>query len=104
MDVRLRSRARRHARLIGGVVGAAVLLTGGGTLAATNQQPQAATSGVTLDQAEAFVGITPTRVLDTRQVGATKFGPGETRTLSFGAYVPPEATSVALALLSLIHI
>jgi hypothetical protein len=101
MQMQLRSRAGRHARLIGGIVGAAVLLTGGGTLAATGQsRPQAATSGVTMDQAEAFVGVTPTRVLDTRQIGATRFNPGETRTLSFGAYVPPEATSVALALVS----
>jgi hypothetical protein len=99
--MQLRSRAARNARLIGGIVGAAVLLTGGGTLAATSQsRPQAAPSGVTMDQAEAFVGVTPTRVLDTRQIGATKFNPGETRTLSFGAYVPPEATSVALALVS----
>jgi hypothetical protein len=101
MHLQLRSRAGSHARLIAGIVGAAVVLTGGGTLAATGQsRPQAATSGVTMDQAEAFVGVTPTRVLDTRQIGSTKFGPGETRTLSFGAHVPPEATSVALALVS----
>lgn len=99
MDLRLRSRVRRHARLIGGVVGAAVLLTGGGTLAATSQQQQLP-SGITMDQAEAFVGVTPTRVLDTRQIGSSKFNPGETRTLSFASYVPSEATSVSLAIVS----
>jgi hypothetical protein len=47
-------------------------------------------------QAEVFVGITPTRVLDTRQAGGVAFGANDTRNLSLAAVVPPEATSAAI--------
>jgi len=103
MHERLGSRARRHARLIIGVTGAAVLLTGGTSLAASDRPqavPAATPPGVSLEDAGAFVAITPTRVMDTRQVGQTVFGQGETRTLSFGSWVPPEATAVALSIVS----
>ena len=54
----------------------------------------AASEPVTADDAQVYIALSPVRVLDTRDVGGTQFGPKEIRTLSFASYVPPAATAV----------
>ncbi len=54
--------------------------------------------GVDPAQVEAFVGITPTRVFDSRRPTPQPFGPGETRILSLAGRIDPRVTSVAINL------
>jgi hypothetical protein len=109
------TRARTHrglARLgVAGVAVAAVVSAGGFALAADQpaQQPAAAAAAATV-QPSLFVGITPTRILDTRPLpgsapggpvpaGATPLGQGTTRDLVVAGgttSVPANATAVAL--------
>lgn len=99
MRYRLAALVKPKVKLLG-VAAAVTVLAGSGGFATAQERQQAMTAAVTADQAEAFVGIQPTRVTDTRQQGFTPFSQGETRTVSFAQYVPAEATSVALALVS----
>jgi len=88
----------RRARALGGVALVVALLA----VSACSDSNDASTAptDTTVDRGEVFVGVTPVRVLDTRQEGSAKFTEGETRTLSFADQVPDTATSVALAIVA----
>src|SRR6478609_5374776 len=76
----------RRARALGGVALVVALLA----VSACSDSNDASTAptDTTVDRGEVFVGVTPVRVLDTRQEGSAKFTEGETRTLSFADQVP----------------
>jgi hypothetical protein len=87
---------RRHRRgWIGAAAFAAVssVSIGGLALAGAAPTPTADTS---IANAEVFVGMSPTRVLDTRQDGGSRFGEFETRTVNLSSMVPADASSVVI--------
>ena len=98
MAMRAITTTTRRARALGGVALVVALLA----VSACSDSNDASTAptDTTVDRGEVFVGVTPVRVLDTRQEGSAKFTEGETRTLSFADQVPDTATSVALAIVA----
>lgn len=96
MRISARVRSRTVWKRVGAAAAVVSLSLGG--LAAS--QLHAAPGDVPATDAEAFVGMTPVRVLDTRTEPASPFSTGETRTLSFSGHVPPTASGVAVTLTS----
>jgi hypothetical protein len=89
-------RARKRASLaVAGVLLAAAAASGGAVAAwaSGGQVPQASVSPT---QVETFVGITPTRIVDTRQGTPNPFKPGETRDYALAGRIDARTTSVVL--------
>lgn len=80
--------------------GGSLVFAGGAGFALAWRHARASDGQVSAAEAQAFVPVTPTRVVDTRQEGSAAFGPGKTRTIAFAALVPVEATSVSVALVA----
>lgn len=89
-------RARRRASL----VVAGVLLAGaaasGGAVAAWAAGGGHVPRAVSPTQVETFVGITPTRIVDTRQGTPSPFAPGESRDYALAGRIDSRTTSVVL--------
>ncbi len=91
-----RARARRGRALLAAAVVAATAV--GGSVALASDGGFGLPRAVDPAQVELFVGVTPTRVLDTRVPSPNPFGPGETRVVSLAGRVDPRVTSVAINL------
>ena len=85
---------RRRGQVFAAAIAAVATMSIGG-LALAGSAPTAS-GDVSMSTAEVFVGMSPTRVLDTRQGGGTRFAPFETRTLNLSSAVPAEASSVVI--------
>lgn len=88
--VRARRRSRRAVAV--SIVSVATIVGGSVAWAAGGPTPRA----VDPAQVEVFVGVTPTRVFDSRRPTPNPFGAGETRVISLAGWIDPRVSSVAI--------